>query len=229
MILSPTWSLQAQSVLNNDFDVATHLKISAITQVQAPQIWNSQLIMTLQPKQRVKYAAVAFAHEGWKYQHLFQINRHGVYFLFYPLPAQDGPLEYRLIIDGVWTSDPTNPEHIKDERGLVLSRLDIPSLSSRRVTTPYTYKDGVVEFTYMGSAGQRVSLVGNFNNWDPFMTPLIEDPLNPGHFSIRIPMPSGPQYYNFVTGMETITDPTNPKIHWNNRGQAVSYFYHGQD
>lgn len=221
-----TGPLSAQSLINRDFNVNTHLKISTLTEAKAPEIWNDQIIMTFVPKERVYYAAVSFAHEGYRYQHVFQINKHQVFFLFYPLPEADGPLHYRLIVDGVWMADPVNPQTTRDPQGLQISRLEIPLLRDRRVTSPYRLSDGLVEFAFKGSPGQRVALVGNFNNWDPFMTPLEEDPFRPGHFSIRIDLPPGPQYYNFVTGMDTVTDPTNPKIHWNQRGQPVSYFVH---
>ena len=42
---------------------------------------------------------------------------------------------------------------------------------------------------FRGKPGRRVSLVGDFNNWDPFMDPL--DETSPGSYSVTLRVPAG--------------------------------------
>jgi len=86
--------------------------------------------------------------------------------------------------------------------------------------------DGILEFNYRSRPGEQVSIMGNFNNWDPFMHRMVEDRDEPGLYTLRMPLPEGPVYYLFVVGTQTLLDPLNARRAWDRDRQEVSYLQH---
>jgi hypothetical protein len=82
------------------------------------------------------------------------------------------------------------------------TRLD--SSSSRRAV-----RDGV-KFVLVAPQAVRVSLVGDFNNWDPTATPLERTPTG-GTWSVTVPLSPGRHEYSFVVdGKQWLPDPSAP-------------------
>ena len=54
----------------------------------------------------------------------------------------------------------------------------------------------------------RVSVVGTFNGWDPYMNRL-RGPDTDGFYSIRLSVPRGPHYYYFMIDGQRVLDPLN--------------------
>ena len=76
--------------------------------------------------------------------------------------------------------------------------------SSRKVL-----RDGV-KFVLVAPQAVRVSLVGDFNNWDPTATPLERTPTG-GTWSVTVPLSAGRHEYSFVVdGKQWIPDPSAP-------------------
>jgi hypothetical protein len=70
-------------------------------------------------------------------------------------------------------------------------------------------RDGV-KFVLVAPQAVRVSLVGDFNNWDPTATPLERTPTG-GTWSVTVPLSAGRHEYSFVVdGKQWIPDPSAP-------------------
>jgi hypothetical protein len=155
-------------------------------------------------------------------------NSRDVYFLVYD-PREDqglqgrSALDYRFVLDGLWTVDPLNPRQFRDSRGILVSSVDLPASAGSFVSSPLVKGDGEVEFVYRGAPGARISVVGNFNNWDPFMHPLKEDPQRNGFYRLRLRLPPGAVYYSFMVGAEKVNDPLNPKVAVYKDGESCSW------
>jgi hypothetical protein len=128
-------------------------------------------------------------------------------------------LEYRLVINGLWTTDPGNSLTRRDAvSGLALSVLPVPP----KITKPDPLK-GLpkgLNFSFNGPPGELITVAGNFNNWDPFMYELNESP--PGAYSINIPLPSGTYHYVFFYRGQRYVDPDNPRRIYSRNGSAAS-------
>lgn len=159
----------------------------------------------------------AFAHEQWAVLHPYSRNRNGVYVLTIERPT-DTELRYRIVVDGLWTTDPSNPETVTDAWGVAISRLSLPPARPPAVT-PVVLADGALEFRLRAQTGSRVMVVGSFNGWDPYMTELPE--VASGEFVRRMRLPPGDYYYYFVVNGRRSSDPTNPSRRWQ-EGLAVS-------
>ncbi|MCL2271976.1 MAG: glycogen-binding domain-containing protein [Treponema sp.] len=189
----------------------------------------------------LRRVGVAFAHEGffpvyWFTQLIVPKNitemillpgqkvpdpykDSGLQFHVYKLPDHLRELEYRLVINGLWTIDPVNPVFKRDPvSGLSLSVLSLPQRPAN-----YNPLNGLPEglkFSFRGSPGETVTVAGNFNNWDPFMYELKEYPA--GIYSITIPLPPGTYQYVFFHRGERFTDPFNSRRAFSRDGKAVS-------
>ncbi|MDR2071086.1 MAG: isoamylase [Treponema sp.] len=183
---------------------------------------------------------IAFAHEGFAkiywFQKLMKIREDpeavdpkkkgadlyqdaGILFYAYSLPRDRRELEYRLIIDGLWTVDPLNPLRRMDERsGIYRSVILLPEI--RRLPTAFDGPEGTLSFTYQASPGETVTVAGDFNGWDPFMYELRETA--PGVYSLVLPLPPGIYHYVFYHRGQRFPDPNNPVNVYNQSGEAVS-------
>ncbi|GHV54250.1 hypothetical protein AGMMS49579_14470 [Spirochaetia bacterium] len=192
----------------------------------APEIYEDSVIFTA-PSSNHR-VGIAFAHEGFAKVHWLQqflvsqdpldapipqgktvpdpYMDSGLRFLVYQIPKNFLELEYRMVIDGLWTTDPANPASRKDSRsGLTLSVLSLPVKPP--APSPYSGPKGSLSFSFKGPPGETVTVAGSFNNWDPFMYELVENPA--GTYSLTIPLPPGIYQYVFFHRGERYLDPYN--------------------
>jgi len=200
-----------------------HLIVNNLTKAEAPRIEDRKLILTWMGDNQPRYVAAAFQHEQFRQKHLFWRNQNGVYFLVMDIPA-DAPatLEYRLIVDGLWEGDPTNPDRYRNDQGITLNRIALKTTDLPMRDGPIQGYFGAVEFSYRGKPGQQVSLIGNFNQWDPFAHFLEET--HPGEYHLKLTLPPGTILYEFVVGTRTFLDPGNARTGHDDQGGQFSYF-----
>lgn len=202
--------------------VNLHVYVSQLTSAQAPVIVENYAVFTAQGVYRS--VGISFSHEKWSKTYYFEKNKYGIFFFVYQLPLETaGPLQYRLMIDGMWCKDALNPESFKDfKTGIEFSLLSIPFLSKQvyGIWNPADSKDGTVTFYYKGTPGQYVYVTGSFCNWDPFLYELEEE--SPGEYWLRIQLTPGTYYYVFILRGEKIPDPLNNKIVYTKEGKPVS-------
>ncbi|HTX73757.1 MAG TPA: hypothetical protein VMC79_13085 [Rectinemataceae bacterium] len=199
-----------------------HLKIAGMNSAEAPQVIEDRLVLSVSGPYR--FVGAAFAHEGFAVIHQFDINPQGIFVLALPIPLKRSqPLIYRLIIDGVWTSDPSNPRVVNDPAtGTALSIVDVPYLSDLhlglyRVLDP----DGrTAHFLFQAAPGQIVTVCGDFDNWDPFIHEMPE--VKPGLYELDLPLSPGTHFYGFVYRGDVVPDPLNGLKASNRDGKIVS-------
>lgn len=200
-----------------------HLQVNNLTKAREPQVMDRKVVLTWKGDTQPRYVAAAFKHEAYRQKHLFWRNQNGVYFLVFDL-ASDSPttLEYRLIVDGLWQGDPANPNRVRDDQGVVLSRVSLTPADLPAHHGPVQGHFGEVEFAYHGKAGQLVALVGNFNQWDPYAHFLEEG--HPGEYHLKLILPPGTILYKFVVGTKSYLDPGNAHTGHDAQGGTFSYF-----
>lgn len=199
-----------------------HLKIMGTRDAAPPHLFEGSVFFTHKPIHPVRYVGIAFAHENFRDIHLFRRNEKGVLFFVYPVPEGLHSLDYRLVVDGLWTTDPTNPLRYRDAAGVSLSRFEVPPETPKAVikSPVVNRRAGTVEFNLKAPAGKSIFLAGNWNGWDPFMHRFRE--VEPGlyTFSLRL-LPGTYQYYFFSEGNRA-TDSLNPQRGVDAEGYEVS-------
>jgi hypothetical protein len=212
--------------------------IRAISEPRKPEIFENGVLFTASSSHR--RVGISFAHEGYSRVHWFQRlmlprdsaelqgtrrqiremdpNRDsGIMFHMEPIPHDLRNMDYRLVIDGLWSADPLNPHWISGSSGIVESRVNLPE---RPRAGSDTVQPGTFRFSYLAAAGERITVAGSFNNWDPFMYEMRET--SPGYYTLTLPLPPGRFQYLFFHRGEMIPDPANPRKLFSREGNVVS-------
>jgi len=209
-----------RAVAAESLDESLHIAVSSIQKAAGPVVLHDAAIFT--SGFRARSVGVAFQHEDFRIVHPMEINRYGIFFLVYALPAGvSEPLRYRFVVDGAWIRDPLNDETARDpDTGAALSVLRFDRLSEDAPGSYRILEGRTATFTYRAAAGDRVYLSGSFNDWDPFMYPMPE--VEPGLFRLSVDLPPGVQRYVFVVGGELLPDPLNAASAYSRDGLRVS-------
>jgi len=141
----------------------------------------------------------------------------GILFHLETIPRDAKNLDYRMIIDGLWTIDPLNPISVTGSLGVAESRIPLPAKAGIALdTTP----PGTYRFSYRADSGETVTVGGSFNNWDPFMYEMRE--ISPGFYTMLLPLPPGRFQYAFFYRGEQIPDPENIAKLYTREGRIIS-------
>jgi hypothetical protein len=218
--------------------------LRAVSAPGKPVIFENGVVFTAPSSfQRV---GISFAHENYGKVHWFRRlmvprdpaelaeadrNRRnidpnidsGIMFHMEIIPPNLSNMDYRLVIDGLWTADPLNPMTVRGPTGILESRVPLP-VSSGRLHTALETPPGSYRFNFRASPGEIVTVGGSFNNWDPFMYELRE--ISPGFYTTSIPLPPGTYQYVFFHRGERIPDPANPRRLYSRDGRIVSEARH---
>jgi hypothetical protein len=204
---------------------ALEVAIGTTRTMQAPRLVGDTLILTYQSRDPVRFVGARFRREESAVLHVYSVNENGVFVLEYPLPEnamQAGcRLSYRIVADGVWMADPSNPLVEIDGQGIEWSVYEVETEVKRSVVYPEV-KAGRATFVYRGVPGTRVSLVGDFNAWDPFAELMSE--IRPGEFSATIEVRPGRHYYAYFAGGRKVLDAANSETGIDPDGRRVNSF-----
>ncbi|MGP1445781.1 glycogen-binding domain-containing protein [Treponema sp.] len=199
--------------------------VETIARADAPLITGKYIIFTAAGSAR--HAGIAFEHENFQSIHAFQRlyrsdeeadSKRSILFYIMQIPEEMRELRYRLVINGLWSTDPLNPEEIFDySAGMSLSILKIPYQKEYKTAVE---NNGRTRFVYQGESGKRIYLAGTFNNWDPFMYTLEE--VMPGRYELYLPLPNGVWYYAYFKDGKQIPDTTNRQHVYMTDGRTAS-------
>jgi hypothetical protein len=199
-----------------------HLLLAGMKKAEAPRAFEDRMVFSAQGAYR--FVGAAFEHEGFTRIHPFARNDYGVFVLAYPVPLKrTEPLVYRLVIDGSWIADESNPRRTMNPRGGVeLSVVDAPYLSDLHLGKyALLAEDGrTARFLFRAGPGEIVTVCGDFDNWDPFIHEMSET--SPGTYELALPLPRGTHFYAFVYRGEFVADPLNPTKAVDAEGRLVS-------
>lgn len=223
LLMCVVFSLNAQDAEQDTY--ARDILISKIDKVGIPYNEGDFLVFTAEDKFR--HVGIAFDFEDFKTIHSFQLLKktdmenevtQSLYFFIIEVPKSIDSVSYRLVIDGLWTVDPNNPNKIYDkESNIVLSKLDIHREKEPATSIP---SKNMVRFVYMGNPGLRIRLGGTFTNWDSSI--YIMQETSPGFYELEIPLPKGTYYYAYYEGITSFVDKTNPERAYTKDGKVAS-------
>ena len=222
-ILGTTKLTAAAPVEFQDYEL--DMLLHEITGATAPVITDDYIIFTVEPKYR--FAGIAFDFDNYQTIYPFQVlnqvddtetktRRHMFY--CYKRQHNRNSFKYRIVLDGLWTTDPNNPnKEYDDNLNLYFSRVDVKD--GIKIYTASS-ENNSVHFIYKGQSGQKIRLGGTFTNWDPWIYELNET--SPGLYELDLPLASGKYYYNYYIGLTPILDNTNPEKIYTNDGRSAS-------
>lgn len=116
-----------------------------------------------------------------------------------------GTYEYKFIVDGEWMHDPDNPRKKRNEY--------LTFNSIMEVTQPVTFiLDGFTN-------AEQVILAGSFNDWNENKTRMKKTEKG---WKLTLQLPGGKHYYKFIVDGVWYTDPSNPLVEDDGRGNVNS-------
>ncbi len=144
----------------------------------------------------------------------------GVWYYF--LPAREGGREitYKYVVDGILIRDPLNPDRVDDRMGSYLSIAEPAVKSEGKHITWRMLGGNMVEFRLYRPEASFVSLVGDFNHWNP------EDDLlargDNGVWRLKKKLFRGVYRYKFIVDGEWIPDVYNRHSASDDTGEVCS-------
>lgn len=216
-------SFAAEAIVYQNYEIDSLLR--NIDKPCAPVVTDDYIIFTADVNNR--FVGIAFDFENYQIIHRFQVlttqdedgnvtRKHMFY--CYNRQHKFTTLKYRLVIDGLWTADPLNPnKEYDDSVNLYFSKVEDPG-SIKSFTSEK--KKNVVHFIYKGESGLDLRLAGTFTNWDPWIYKLKET--TPGFYELELPLTRGTYYYNYYIGLKPVLDNTNPEKAYTNDGRTAS-------
>ncbi|MDR0731374.1 MAG: glycogen-binding domain-containing protein [Treponema sp.] len=214
-------------------------RLLTLPKTAGPHIFEDAVIFTASSGYRrvgVALAAEGFAQVHWMRQLLLvqdpqdapippgkkvpdPYKDSGLLFYVYQAPEGLEEIEYRLVIDGLWTTDPANPRSRRNEvSGISTSLVTLPRVEKNLVL--HENPKGVLRFSFEGPSGELVTVAGSFNSWDPFMYELQEYP--EGIYTLSLPLPPGTYQYLFFHRGERFLDPYNFRRAYTRDGNIAS-------
>ena len=208
------------------------LLVSELTNYGEPLLKGNSVIFTAKPDAR--FVGIAFDFENFREIHSFSLKKvydidgevsNSFFFYILDLPKNIDDIEYRLVVDGLWTTDPLNKNTVyKQSAGVMFSKLALNRVhepeTEIRKSDSSSSSNGVVHFVYKGKSGQHIRLGGTFTNWDSWIYELTET--SPGVYQIDIPLPPGTYYYAFYNGVSAMVDVSNPERGYTAEGKVAS-------
>ncbi len=131
-------------------------------------------------------------------------GRHGVWYYFKPLSAGDSEYSYKYIVDGIYIRDPLNFSKKDDGAGSYVSVTYPPQ---ERFNPRLTYRilgKNRVEFRHFRPRARFISVVGDFNDWNPENDVMTRG--KDGVWRLLKRLPSGTYRYKLVIDGEWKAD-----------------------
>lgn len=218
-----------ESTPDNQYEINTIIK--TLKTPVAPFVSNGYLVFTASPlyksnSAKIRHVGISLDSDNFKQVRSFEElifydvdnNPTGsVLFYIMKLPENTTNVKYKMVIDGLWTTDPLNPKkEYNSEASTWLSVIEYEN-PTKQITAS---KNNSVKFIYEGKSGEKVRLSGNFTNWDSFIYYLTETSV--GHYELSLPLTKGTYYYTFYLGLNAVLDPNNPNRVYTPEGRVAS-------
>ncbi len=208
----PLWS---QAGLQGEVQVEEYLLLTTAKEPAAPLLIRGKILFRIKPERDHHSISILPKDGNLNEAFALQKNQFGLFIGLYPIPSefQEDIFLYRVIIDGLYQKDLSNPSSITTDELLTFSSLTL-NLSSQTdsLSLSPVIRDSAAFFYYRGEPNQEIFLVGSFNHWDPYLTSMRE--VSPGYYERRLRLPAGTYQYRIRVGQEEISDPRNERWSW---------------
>lgn len=213
------FSAEQESLVINSLSL--HIRITEITEHEAPFIIGGDLIFTYMPsKQNVRHVGISFENENFSRIYNLYKNENGVYFFIYKYPKEK-TINYKFIEDGIWILDKTVKSMIANKSYIRLSSFEVPDKNVKEHISPII-ENSTATFKMKAPKGSSIYITGDFNNWNPFLYKLTEE--ISGQYTITLNLPKGKFGYYFIYNGERVLDSENPFRGRSKIGEDVSLF-----
>jgi 1,4-alpha-glucan branching enzyme len=155
----------------------------------------------------------------WKVKDMTR-SKDGVWFFFLPNTEYAGKISYKFNVDGLWTDDPWNGLREDDRLGSYISIAENDAPAEGKLVTYKTLKGNRVLFRTYRPSARIISVVGDFNGWNPENDLMRRG--DDGIWRLEKRIASGTYRYKFIIDGEWLPDTFNPESGSDNTGDICS-------
>lgn len=166
-----------------------------------------------------RHVSIAGSFSHWK-THAMRRSKYGVWYYFAPSETLREEVSYKFVADGIWITDTSNPFRRDDASGSHVSLVNFPEkIHSNRVTYRIV-KNNSVEFRLYRPGARMVTVVGDFNNWNPENDMLQRQ--TDGIWRLTLKLPRGRYRYQYIVDGTWTFDLYNKESASNDTGDLCS-------
>jgi 1,4-alpha-glucan branching enzyme len=166
-----------------------------------------------------KQVHVSGNFSGWKLLKMMK-SENGIWYYFLSLNGGGQNIVYKFLVDGHWIMDPQNPDRIDDGMGSYLSTVETFISSEGKRVTYRSVNKNMVEFRIYQPKASFVSLVGDFNYWNPENDLLAKG--KDGIWRLQKKLYPGKYRYKYIIDGEWVPDTYNSSSGSDNSGEICS-------
>jgi len=179
---------------------------------------NNGTLFTYKNREVMK-AAIAGNFSSWQ-PRVMKRSKFGVWYYFLPGENSDRTISYKFIINGIWTPDPMNQTRENDGSGSYVSLADPVTPYMSKQLTYRSLGKNTIEFRIYKPGARFISIVGDFNNWNPENDLLTQH--KDGIWRLTKRIPRGTYRYKFIVDGEWVPDLYNLKSASDDNGDICS-------
>jgi hypothetical protein len=188
------------------------IDLYSIREAGPPRVTTEGILFTYKPeKEMPEKVMVGGDFDNWRILHRMEKSDFGVFTFLYNkrdergIVLKEGVYRYRYLIDGIWINDPQSDELLYDSKGTALSFFVLHKPIIIVEYNPLHLGRNDYLFYYKNDNANNVSIVGDFNNWNPYSHPMRKNLA--GLWEIVIDIPPGVYFYRFVVDGNYKNDP----------------------
>lgn len=168
---------------------------------------------------KAKIVKIAGNFSSWKMKNMIR-GKDGVWFFFLSSQEFSGSIRYKFNVDGLWTDDPRNALNEYDKAGSYLSVAENKAHDEGKLLSLKYLDKNRVKFRIYNPDARIISLVGDFNSWNPENDLMKRG--DDGVWALEKRLPRGEYRYKFIIDGEWKADLFNPISASDNTGGICS-------
>ncbi len=150
-----------------------------------------------------------------------QRSDNGVWYFFLEGERAQKKIEYKLNVDGIWITDPKNRNRMDDCSGSYISFVHFQKDREGKQISYRLVDNRTVEFRIYNPQAKLISLVGDFNHWNP-ENDLLQKGTD-GIWRLRKRLPAGTFRYRYIIDGEWSADLYNSRSASDSSGEICSF------
>lgn len=189
---------------------------------QSPMILNSSILFFY--KGKAKSVSLSGDFNNWQDNLIMEESRSNLWVLSLKHRIPAGVYRYRIKVDGFWIADPLNPDFEYDSGHQKLSLFKMNKEFTPQKKFPFWVSNNTYLFQYQSTNANIITIVGDFNNWNPYANQLKHKGANIYEIELEL-APKKIYLYSFVQDGFWTFDPNNRQQYRNAQDRPVSGFY----
>lgn len=196
-----------------------HVRMVKISNMISSRSVISEGILFTYKNRNARNVQISGNFSAWR-PRMMDRGKNGVWYYLLDDYIGKETVRYKFCVDGTWISDPINEDRIDDRAGSYLSLVEPCQRGEGRHVTYRDLEDGRIEFRYFRPSARSVSLVGDFNHWNPEQDLLRKG--NDGIWRVTKRLHAGTYRYRYLIDGSPAPDLYNPRSASDDAGDLCS-------